>query len=76
MAQITLTIPDALLARVLDAFATTYGYTPGNGTKAQFARQQLATHIRGVVRSYEVQRASELAAQQVADGAGELEGIS
>lgn len=76
MANLQITIPDAMLPRVLDAFASTYGYRPTDGTRAQFARKKLAEHVRGVVQSYEVQKASEQAAQTAADAAVDLGGIS
>lgn len=64
MAQITITIPDAVLARVLDAFAAR-GYDAAGGlTKAQFAKQQVVGFIRGVVRSHEVEQAIQSAAAQ------------
>lgn len=62
MAAITITIPDAVLPRVLDAFAAHYGWTGGGGqTKAQFARQKLQDHVVAVVRAYEAGGAAEAA---------------
>lgn len=77
IATLQITIPDALLPRVLDSFAATYKYNAAtDGTKAQFTRKKLAEYVRGVVQSYEVQKATELAAQTAADqGTVELGGI-
>lgn len=75
MASISISIPDTVVARVLDAFAEVYGYTATDGTKAQFARSKLVEYVRGVVRSYEVQQASEAAAQAAVEALG-LEGIN
>lgn len=39
MATVSITIPDPVLTRVLDAFAAAYGYNPAtDGTKAAFAK--------------------------------------
>lgn len=54
MAQITLTIPDDKITRVRDAFAGEFGWTPESGvTKTEFAKQQLARHVKNVVKNYE-----------------------
>lgn len=64
MAQIAITIPDAVLPRVLDAFAAR-GFDPAGGlTKAQYAKQQVIAHIRNVVRAYETEQAVRAAAAQ------------
>ena len=68
MAQITINIPDAIAPRVLNGFATHYGYQPTiNGepnpqTKAQFAKAKLIEIIKAAVRATEVQDASNAAA--------------
>lgn len=65
MATITLTIPDAVVARVLDAVAAGYGYSAAtHGTKAQFARQYLRDHLKQIVISYEAGLAATQAAQE------------
>lgn len=79
MASISVTIPDAVLPRVLNAFASRYGYlaTLTNAddqpvanpeTKAQFAKRMLAEHIKRVVREEEA-IAAELTARQQTDAA-------
>lgn len=60
MATVTITIPDPVLDRVLDAFAATYNWD-GQGTKAAFARQKVAEYVKQVVKGYEAQRDSEAA---------------
>lgn len=61
MANITITIPDAQVNRVLDAFAAHFEYeryVAGGGTmtRAQFAKYHLIQWMRGIVRMYEVQQ--------------------
>lgn len=55
MANITISIPDASLARVVDAMATTHGWTAADGPKAAFAKKQLIDYIVGNVRAAEKQ---------------------
>lgn len=63
MASITLTIPDAVLPRVLDAMAATRNYNPAtDGTKAQFAKAQLVAWLKSVVVDYEGNAAANTAA--------------
>lgn len=58
MATLQITIPDAILARVLDAVAAANGYDPASGlTKAQFARNVLARLIKDMVKSQEATQA-------------------
>jgi hypothetical protein len=64
MAQIVVDVPDAVVPRVLDAFAATYAYNPGSGlTKAQFAKQRLAAYVKQVTVAYEATRDAEAARQ-------------
>jgi hypothetical protein len=54
-ATITITVPNGVLSRVLDAFAATYNWNSSMGvTKAEFARIKLIEHIKTVVSDYEV----------------------
>lgn len=54
MAQITLTIDDAIATRVLDAFTAETGWTPASGvTKIVWAKAKLAEYIKGIVVSHE-----------------------
>lgn len=63
MATISITVPDAVVPRVLDAMADTYTYDPAtDGTKAQFAKKQIAAHVKSIVVAYETRIASEEAA--------------
>lgn len=62
MATITITIPDAILQRVLDGYAIANGYQPKleDGTpetKAAFAKRKIIEHIRSSVRKAEVEQA-------------------
>lgn len=76
MAQITITIPDAVVQRVLTAMCNTYGYqatlpdgTPNPQTQAQFARAQLAAYVKAVVTAYEATQAAEAARVSAANTA-------
>ncbi len=82
MAQISVTIPDAALPRVLDAFASSYQYKatvpdpanpsltiPNPQTKAQFARSRLISYMQDIVRAHEANAAAETARVQAATGA-------
>ena len=64
MAQIVLTIPDAVLARVTDAIASTQDYTTAaqtGETKVQFAKRMLGRWIKQQVRNYEASRDADTA---------------
>lgn len=62
MATITLTIPDSIVNRVLDAVAASKGYGPGGGqTKAQFAKSVIATYLKSIVVDYEAKRDADAA---------------
>lgn len=52
MAQINLTIPDAIVNRVLDAFCSRYKWD-GTGTKAQFVKKWFIGRIIYEVKTYE-----------------------
>jgi hypothetical protein len=69
MAQIVLTIPDAVLPRVIDALCID-GQRPATSPvpKGQFAKQQIIDHVMRVVRQVEAQQAAE-AARATADAA-------
>jgi hypothetical protein len=79
VANITLAVPAAQVARVEAAFAFQYGYqatlpdeaNPGQSlpnpeTKSQFVKRMMAEHLRSVVKAYEV----GLAQQQAGATAG------
>ena len=69
MANITITIPDAVVPRVLDAVSARNGYnTATDGTKAQFAKAVLVRWLKAEVVGYEKNKASE----EAADSAGQL----
>lgn len=54
MAQITITIPDGVLARVLDGIAINCGYDgQQDGTKAQFAKKIVTEFIKGNIKASE-----------------------
>ena len=72
MTTITLTIPDAQITRVVDAFATAYGYQanipnpdgaplPNPETRPQFMRRQIMVFIKRTVQSTEAVVAAEAA---------------
>ena len=54
MATITITIDDADLARVVDAYATAYGWTVESGlTKGQFTKAGIVGQLKALVRRIE-----------------------
>lgn len=67
MAQVSITVPDACMTRLEDAFAATYGYQaiingqPNPETKAQHARRKIKEHVWSVVRASETRAAAEAA---------------
>lgn len=62
MAQVTFTIADNVVARVLDAVANTTGWTSASGlTKAQWAQKYVADYIKAIVVSYEARNAGTTA---------------
>jgi hypothetical protein len=59
MATITITVPDAVVNRVLDAIAGVYQYNAVNdGTKAAFAKKQLGLWAKRTTREWEASQAS------------------
>lgn len=55
MANITLTIPDNMLNRVVDAIASEYHYDASkDGTKAQFAKKVVTDFIKRTVKESEL----------------------
>jgi len=76
VAEITLTIPDAIVPRILDAFDGMYGER-GTMSKAAWAKKWVRNYIREVVRHYEAQEASVGVAEAAETAADEAtEGIS
>jgi hypothetical protein len=69
MANITITIPDAVVNRVLDAVASRYNWTADLGTKAQFAKAVLIRLLKDSVKQYEsnavIQQAQTTLNQQI-----------
>ena len=62
MATITITIPDAVAVRVVDAVAARYSWTAATGlTKQQFVKSVLVNLLRESVKMHEGQAASETA---------------
>lgn len=81
MATLVITVPDAQVQRVLDAFAATYSYSatipdpanegqtlPNPETKTQFCRRMLRRYIVDVVKAYESTSAAEAARTTAAAG--------
>jgi hypothetical protein len=79
MAQIQITIPDAVLPRVVDAFAATYGYqptidgAPNPETKAAFAKRQVIAFIKRTVADREAGAAADAARSTAVDAANALD---
>jgi regulator of protease activity HflC (stomatin/prohibitin superfamily) len=71
MANLTITIPDAVAPRVTEALAARQGWTADSGkTQAQAAKQAVIEFIHAITRSYEADRdaqAARDAAQASAD---------
>ena len=65
MAQLTITIPDAQVQRVLDAFEGIYGEPLPGETNQEFARRTIISFVRGVVVRFESGLAEDQAAQDV-----------
>jgi hypothetical protein len=56
MAQVTITVPDAIANRVLEAVCSVTGYD-GVGTKLNWAKAQIIKQIKVWVKQYETQQA-------------------
>lgn len=73
MAQISITIPDSVLNRVVDAICAQHDYqatingAPNPETKSQFARRMIREFVKGCVRRQEMADA-QAAALVKADG--------
>lgn len=67
MANISITIPDEYVQRVLEGMAGQLGYQPtidgqpNPETRAQFCKRQVAVFVKNCVRSYEANIAAEAA---------------
>lgn len=65
MAEIKLTVPDAQLDRVRNAFCAVNGYQdtidgqPNPVSKNQFLKQQLMAFVKSTVKSYEESQAAK-----------------
>ncbi|HEX8158759.1 MAG TPA: hypothetical protein VF526_15345 [Solirubrobacteraceae bacterium] len=84
MAQITITVPNAVVARVQNAFAAAHGYSatvpdpasttggtlPNPETLPQFVQRMIRQHVQEVVRSQEAKAAGETARKAAEDKAG------
>lgn len=84
MAQITITIPDAALPRVISDLCTNFGYqsilvdvignqTANPETPAQFAKRMLVQQIKGWMRNVESAQAARVAA---ATSDSDIEGVN
>lgn len=72
MATLTLTLSDAAMAELRDAFGENYRATLPNGspnpqTKAQYSRQQLIDWIKTYIRDYRRRQAALAAAADEPD---------
>jgi hypothetical protein len=83
MANITISIPDAAMPRIVDAFTKQFGYMdtipdpanpgqtiPNTETKNQFVQKMIRNHIKDTVAMYEGMQASQTTAQQARDAIG------
>lgn len=69
MASITLTIPNAIVPRVLNGFCSNQGYTPiledgqpNPKTQQQFIKRKIMEYVKNAVRADEIEKARNLAA--------------
>ncbi len=80
MASISVTIPNPVLSRILDAFAAEYnrpdtvlneqGEQVSNPeSEADFAKRKVMEYIKSVTKSYEAKAAAETARQAALDAA-------
>jgi hypothetical protein len=60
---ITITIPDAVADRVINALCTSFGYTGGPLTPGQFAKQVVLNFVKEQVRDAESRFAAAAARQ-------------
>lgn len=72
MANIQLTVPDAAIARIRDAFCAEFNYqatledgTPNPQNKTEFTRQQIIAYVRQVVKNNESNKQAGLARKAV-----------
>lgn len=80
MAEIKLTIPDAALPRIRDAFCAEFNYqstlddgTPNPQTKAAFTKAKVIEYVKQVTRNYEGNISANTARQTVS---ADIESIS
>lgn len=68
MAQINFNIPDNIIARVIDSYATVFNYDTqklDNETKSQFTKRMIIRQMKDVTKQYE----GEIAAKNVEQNA-------
>ncbi len=65
MATITITIPDAQLARVLDTLSKAYGWKTSDGPKPAFVRAAVAEQLKKMVLQVERSEAESVAVAAV-----------
>lgn len=83
MANITIQIPDAQMANVVEAFTKQYGYQdtipdpanpgqtiPNPETKNQFVQKMIRNYIKETVAGYQGMAANQAAAQKARDDLG------
>jgi hypothetical protein len=60
MADLTITVPNAAVPRILAAFVARYGYNPAvDGTQTQFTIKQIKLFVRGEVFNHEALQAAQ-----------------
>lgn len=68
MATVSVTIPDAIAPRVLNAICTAYNYDAAkDGTKPQFAKAVVARFLQEVTTAVEANAAAEAARKTAAE---------
>lgn len=70
MATFTLTVPDALVPDMLDAFAALYGYDAAtDGTRANFAKGKIRDYVKEVYTAHQATIGAEAARQSAISAA-------
>lgn len=73
MATVSITVPDAMVTRINDAFATAFEYPatidgePNPETKTQHTRRRVREYVAGIVRRIEAGAAAQTAAASTAN---------
>jgi hypothetical protein len=75
MGNITVTIPDASLQRIINGFTGMFNYAENGGglNEAQFTKKQVILYIKHIVKTYEAGQASKTSEATIGS---EIDGIN